>query len=84
MKKATCSNIVVWKRKQYKKANQLTVREPSDLLDEMHVKRFMELTRRAGLEYRLTNVTNVTIFAPTDQAFDGTCVCVCVCVRARV
>nr|KAG5711558.1 hypothetical protein BaRGS_016740 [Batillaria attramentaria] len=47
-----------------------SVREPTDLLDEMHVKRFMDLTRRAGLEHRLVNVSNVTIFAPTDDAFD--------------
>lgn len=45
------------------------VREPTDLLDEMHVKRFMDLTRRAGLEHRLDDVSNVTIFAPTDDAF---------------
>ncbi|KAK7096874.1 transforming growth factor-beta-induced protein ig-h3-like isoform X2 [Littorina saxatilis] len=48
-----------------------SVKEPSDLLDEMHVKRFMELTRRAGLEYRLRNDSNVTIFAPTDEAINA-------------
>ncbi|KAL8573227.1 hypothetical protein ACOMHN_006639 [Nucella lapillus] len=47
-----------------------SVKEPSELLDEMQVKRFMDLARRAGLEHRLNNVTNVTIFAPTDEAFD--------------
>ncbi|KAL8570301.1 hypothetical protein ACOMHN_011322 [Nucella lapillus] len=45
------------------------VKEPTDLLDEMQVKKFMELTRRAGLEHKLTNVSNVTIFAPSDRAF---------------
>ncbi|XP_076446809.1 transforming growth factor-beta-induced protein ig-h3-like [Babylonia areolata] len=48
-----------------------SVRQPSDLLDEMHVKKFMDLTRRAGLENRLNNITNATIFAPTDEAFDN-------------
>ena len=35
------------------------------------MKTFMELTRRAGLVDRLNNVTNATIFAPTDDAFRG-------------
>lgn len=47
-----------------------SVREPSDLLDDLHVRTFMELTRKAGLEYRLNNVTNATIFAPSDAAFN--------------
>lgn len=51
----------------------VTVRQPTDLLDEMNVKQFMALVRRAGLEHKLNNVSNVTIFAPTDKALDGRC-----------
>ncbi|XP_025085246.1 transforming growth factor-beta-induced protein ig-h3-like [Pomacea canaliculata] len=47
-----------------------SVRQPTDLLDEMNVKQFMALVRRAGLEHKLNNVSNVTIFAPTDKALD--------------
>ncbi|XP_076468128.1 transforming growth factor-beta-induced protein ig-h3-like [Babylonia areolata] len=45
------------------------VKEPTDLMEEMLVKKLLEMARKAGLEHKLNNVTNVTIFAPTDDAF---------------
>ena len=47
------------------------MKEPSDLLEDLHVQKFLELTKRAGLEHKINNVSDVTIFAPSDEAFNG-------------